>query len=83
MLKQIPNTVAADVEPLLLSQNEAARLLRVSLGTVHNLRRRGALRTIKIGARRLVPIDELKRLIARELQGTEAAKETWRCKDAR
>ena len=43
----------------LFTIDEAAAQLRVSRWSVYNLIRSGQLRTIKIGRRRLVPIDAL------------------------
>jgi len=50
-------------EPLLVDLHGAARLLGVSPGTVHNLRARGELQSVKIGARRLYSLDDLRRYI--------------------
>lgn len=50
--------------PLLVDRREAARLLSVSPGTVDNLRLRGELASIKLGARRLFAVDDLRHLIA-------------------
>jgi excisionase family DNA binding protein len=47
------------VDVTLFTIDEAAAQLRVSRWTVYNLIRSGQLRTIKIGRRRLVPIDAL------------------------
>jgi excisionase family DNA binding protein len=49
----------------LLTINEAAARLRVSRWSVYNLIRSGQLRTIKIGRRRLVPIDALNECLER------------------
>lgn len=43
----------------LFTIDEAATQLRVSRWSVYNLIRSGQLRTIKIGRRRLVPVDAL------------------------
>ena len=43
----------------LFTIDEAAARLRVSRWSVYNLIRSGQLRTIKIGRRRIVPIDAL------------------------
>jgi len=47
------------VDITLFTIDEAAAQLRVSRWSVYNLIRSGQLRTIKIGRRRLVPIDAL------------------------
>lgn len=49
--------------PLLADRREAARLLGVSPGTIDNLRLRGELPSVKLGARRLFHLDDLRRLI--------------------
>lgn len=54
-----PTTLA----PLLVDRREAARLLGVSPGTIDNLRLRGELASVKIGARRLYDMADLRRLI--------------------
>ena len=47
------------MELMLLTIDEAAASLRVSRWSVYNLIRSGQLHTIKIGRRRLVPLDAL------------------------
>jgi excisionase family DNA binding protein len=47
------------VDITLFTIDEAAARLRVSRWSLYNLIRSGQLRTIKIGRRRLVPIDAL------------------------
>ncbi|TVQ62520.1 MAG: DNA-binding protein [Phycisphaerales bacterium] len=54
-----PTTTA----PLLVDRREAARLLGVSPGTIDNLRVRGELPSVKIAARRLFDVADLRRLI--------------------
>jgi hypothetical protein len=49
--------------PLLVDRREVARLLGVSAGTVDNLRLRRELASVKIGARRLYDVADLRRLI--------------------
>jgi excisionase family DNA binding protein len=49
--------------PLLVDRREAARLLGVSPGTIDNLRTRGELPSVKIGARRLFDTRDLLRFI--------------------
>ncbi|GLZ15073.1 hypothetical protein Acsp04_53080 [Actinomadura sp. NBRC 104425] len=44
---------------LVLTVDEAAERLRVSRWTLYNLIRSNQLRTVKIGRRRLVPVDAL------------------------
>lgn len=49
--------------PLLVDRREAGRLLGVSPGTIDNLRARGELPSVKIAARRLFDVTDLRRLI--------------------
>lgn len=49
--------------PLLVDRLEAARLLSVSPGTIDNMRKRGELSSIKLGARRLYDLADLRALI--------------------
>ena len=46
--------------PLLVDRREAARLLGVSPGTIDNLRTRGELPSVKIAARRLFDVADLR-----------------------
>lgn len=57
----MPNTPGA--APLLVDRREAGRLLSVSPGTIDNLRTRGELPSVKIAARRLFDVDDLRRYI--------------------
>ncbi len=57
----IPN---ADVPaPLLVDRREAGRLLGVSPGTIDNLRLRGELPSVKLLARRLFDVADLRRFV--------------------
>jgi len=49
--------------PLLVDRREAGRLLGVSPGTIDNLRTRGELPSVKIAARRLFDVGDLRRFI--------------------
>lgn len=49
--------------PLLVDRREAGRLLGVSPGTIDNLRLRGELPSVKIAARRLFDVTDLRRFI--------------------
>ena len=49
--------------PLLVDRREAGRLLGVCGNTIDNLRRRGELPSVKIAARRLFDVDDLRRFI--------------------
>lgn len=54
-----PTTTA----PLLVDRREAGRLLGVSPGTIDNLRTRGELPSVKLLARRLFDVADLRRFI--------------------
>lgn len=56
-------------EPLLVSVDEAARMLGVSRRTVIKLINDGTLRSLKIGRRRLVLMVAVRELIAERLAG--------------
>ena len=58
-MSNVPNTTA----PLLVDRREAGRLLGVCPGTIDNLRLRGDLPSVKIAARRLFDIADLRRFI--------------------
>lgn len=49
--------------PLLVDRREAARLLGVSPGTIDNLRTRGELPSVKLFARRLFDVADLRRYV--------------------
>lgn len=49
--------------PLLVDRREAGRLLGVSPGTIDNLRLRGLLPSVKLLARRLFDVADLRRLV--------------------
>jgi excisionase family DNA binding protein len=53
------------VDVTLFTIDEAAAQLRVSRWSVYNLIRSGQLQTIKIGRRRLVPLDALTECLER------------------
>jgi len=59
------------MDPLLLTTDEAAECLRIGLSTLYDLIRTNKLRTLKIGARRLVPVAALAEVI--ELLAEESA----------
>lgn len=60
-MAELPNTPGA--APLLVDRREAGRRLGVSPGTVDNLRLRGELPSLKLGARRLFAVADLIALI--------------------
>ena len=57
------NNINVTPEIMLVDRREAARLLGVSPGTIDNLRTRGELQSIKLGARRLFDVADLRKLI--------------------
>lgn len=60
-MAELPN--APGSSPLLVDRREAARLLGVSPGTIDNLRLRGELPSVKLLARRLYDVADLRRFI--------------------
>ena len=60
-MRDLPNTPGA--APLLVDRREAARLLGISAGSVDNLRTRGELPSIKIGAARRFDVADLRRFV--------------------
>lgn len=60
-------TVARTVVPVVYRVDEAAEALRISRDTIYELIRSGRLRTIKLGARRLVPVVALHEYVSGEL----------------
>lgn len=55
--------LACGSAPMLVNRREAGRLLGVSPGTIDNLRLRGELPSVKIGARRLFDVADLRRYV--------------------
>ncbi len=51
---------------MLIDRIEVARLLSISPGSVDNMRNRGELASVKLGARRLYHVDDLAALIAKK-----------------
>lgn len=62
-MAELPNVPGAAPAPLLVDRREAARLLGVSPNTVSNLQQRGALRPVRIGARVLFDVADLRHFI--------------------
>lgn len=62
------NTTAT-VTPVVYRVEEAAQALRISRDSIYELIRSGRLRTIKVGARRLVPVVALSDYVAAALDG--------------
>ena len=63
-------------EPLLLTVPESAKLLNISRVTVFKLLRSGRLASLKIGAKRMIPRQELDRFIERETATKDSAEAT-------
>jgi excisionase family DNA binding protein len=63
------STAAVAVIPVAYRVEEAAESLRISRDSIYELIRSGRLRTIKVGARRLVPVIALSEYIAAALDG--------------
>jgi hypothetical protein len=67
-MAELPNIPGAS--PFLVDRREAARLYCVCPNTIDNLRIRGELPSVKLGARRLYAVADLLRLIeARKVVG--------------
>lgn len=58
----------AVVVPVVYRVEEAAEALRISRDSIYELIRSGRLRTIKVGARRLVPLVALHEYVTTELE---------------
>jgi hypothetical protein len=69
---ELPNIPGAAA--FLVDRREAGRLLCVCANTIDNLRLRGELASVKIGARRLYDVADLLRLISERKVGGIAAK---------
>lgn len=65
-----PSARTGTSDPLLVDRREAGRLLGVSPGTIDNLRLRGELPSVKLLARRLFDIQDLRRFIESRKAGT-------------
>lgn len=63
MSKREPLTVS-EIAPVLYRVEEAAEALRLGRTIVYELIRCGALRTVKVGTRRLVPVEAVREYAA-------------------
>jgi excisionase family DNA binding protein len=54
--------------PLAVSPRHAARYLGVGHDAIYQLLNQGRLRSVKLGRRRLIPMSELRRFLATELE---------------
>lgn len=59
----MPSDPTPPLPPLLVDRLEAARMLGVSPGTIDNLRIRGELPSLKLQARRLFDVADIRRCI--------------------
>lgn len=55
--------MALPEEPLMLSMSETATLLRVSLITIKRMVATGEITSVKLGRRRLIPYEPLRRSV--------------------
>jgi excisionase family DNA binding protein len=53
-----------DTQRLAYSLEESAQAIGLSRRTLYNLIEAGSLRTVKLGRRRVVPVEELTRILA-------------------
>jgi len=53
-------TTKAEIEPLVYNLSEVAQALRLGLSTVRNLVASGEMKTVKLGDRRLVRVEDLR-----------------------
>ena len=58
-------------EPLMVRPDQAAKLIAVGRNAMYELLASGAIRSIKLGHSRLVPISELQRWIAEQLEDVD------------
>ena len=54
----------SEIPPVLYRVDEAATALRLSRSLLYELIRSGRLRTVKVGSRRLVPVEALAECVA-------------------
>ena len=54
----------SEIPPVMYRVEEAARALRLSRSLLYELIRSGRLRTVKVGSRRLVPVEALAECVA-------------------
>ncbi|GAB2471392.1 helix-turn-helix domain-containing protein [Xylanimonas ulmi] len=55
----------SEITPVLYRVEEAAQALRIGRTVVYELIRCGALRTVKVGTRRLVPVEAVREYVAK------------------
>jgi excisionase family DNA binding protein len=60
-----PPAIRTGVDPLLVSVEEGAAVLGLSRAVMYRLLKAGELRSIKVGSRRLLHVDELRSFAAR------------------
>ena len=60
---------APQLEPLAVGAAQAGRLIGVDRSTIYRLIERGEIRTVQLGGRRLIEVEELRRLLAEHRVG--------------
>jgi len=61
------------MDPILLRPAAAARHLSISRTALYGLLARGEIASVKCGASRLIPTEELRRWLDRQIEAVEAA----------
>lgn len=61
------------MDPILLSQNDAALMLSVSLTTIWRLYKAGELATVKIGSRTLITAESCREYVRRHASHSDEA----------
>ena len=64
MTRKATLAVVGEIVPVLYRVEEAAQALRLSRSITYELIRSGQLRTVKVGARRLVPVEAVREYVA-------------------
>lgn len=59
----VMNTAESAIAPILYRVDEAAEALRISRSVIYELIRSSQLRTVKVGRRRLVPVEALEEYV--------------------
>ena len=62
-MSNLVNTTENDMEPICCSVQDAAKSIGVCRATIYNWMRDGRLQTSRVGGRRLVKIEGVKRLV--------------------
>ena len=59
------------MQPLLVRQERAAKLLAVSRQTITGMLRRGEITAVRVGNRRLIPFESLRQWVVARVQAAE------------